>query len=218
LHGVYLADRSDGEIFLPIAPFTHIYGFLQGPLVPLSARGETVIPERFQPEHVELLTRHLVSFFCGGPPAIYAGVLRTGAVVDAAEISAHCASQLVNHKCPSEVRVIEQLPVTAAHKLDRVALRRAAHREEGWRPAESAEPARMLYQAGNSKELRVMSHVPLTVNGRPAAAGNKIGRDRSVADCIGFDWSADFKFCQSRAYAGAAESLPQKVIALALVA
>ena len=68
--------RSDGEVFLPIAPFTHIYGFLQGVLVPLSARGETVIPERFEPEHVvELLARHCVTFFGGGPPAIYAGLL-----------------------------------------------------------------------------------------------------------------------------------------------
>jgi long-chain acyl-CoA synthetase len=68
--------RTDGEVFLPIAPFTHIYGFMQGVLVPLSARGETVIPERFQPEHiVELLARYRVTFFGGGPPAIYAGVL-----------------------------------------------------------------------------------------------------------------------------------------------
>ena len=68
--------RADGEVFLPIAPFTHIYGFLAGVLVPLSARGETVIPERFQPEHiVELLARHRVTFFGGGPPAIYAGLL-----------------------------------------------------------------------------------------------------------------------------------------------
>jgi long-chain acyl-CoA synthetase len=68
--------RTDGEVFLPIAPFTHVYGFLLGVLAPLSARGETVIPERFQPEHiVELLARYRVTFFGGGPPAIYAGVL-----------------------------------------------------------------------------------------------------------------------------------------------
>ena len=68
--------RSEGEVFLPIAPFTHVYGFLQGVLVPVSACGETVIPQQFQPEHiVELLARHRVTFFGGGPPAIYAGVL-----------------------------------------------------------------------------------------------------------------------------------------------
>jgi long-chain acyl-CoA synthetase len=68
--------HTDGEVFLPIAPFTHIYGFLTGVLAPLSACGETVIPDRFQPEHiVELLAHHRVTFFGGGPPAIYAGVL-----------------------------------------------------------------------------------------------------------------------------------------------
>jgi long-chain acyl-CoA synthetase len=314
--------RTDGEVFLPIAPFSHIYGFVQGLLVPLSARGETVIPERFQPEQVvELLARYRVTFFCGGPPAIYAGLLAapnlgsadlsslrvcpaggapfpvelmerwrratgleiyegygmsemapitgttaltrvrpgsvgkpvpgndvqivdletglrvlspgekgelrvrgphmmtgyrnrpeetaqtirdgfiytgdighldedgfvfitdrkkdvvfvkgfnvfpreveevihalpkvggvgvvgvpdartggerlvafvvpcTGKIVDPAEISAHCASRLVNYQCPTEVRVVGQLPVTAAHKLDRVALRRAARGEQ----------------------------------------------------------------------------------------
>ncbi len=68
--------RADGEVFLPIAPFTHIYGFVQGVLLPLSARAGTVIPERFQPEHiVDLLVRYRVTFFGGGPPAIYAGLL-----------------------------------------------------------------------------------------------------------------------------------------------
>ena len=68
--------RIGTDVFLPIAPFTHNYGFLTGVLVPLSARGETVIPMRFQPQHiVELLAHHRVTFFGGGPPAIYAGLL-----------------------------------------------------------------------------------------------------------------------------------------------
>jgi long-chain acyl-CoA synthetase len=68
--------RMSDEVWLPIAPFTHIYGFLQGVLSPVSARAEVVIPERFQPEHVvELMARHRVTVFGGGPPAIYAGVL-----------------------------------------------------------------------------------------------------------------------------------------------
>jgi long-chain acyl-CoA synthetase len=72
----YIWPAQDDEVFLPIAPFTHIYGFLIGALLPLYVRGETVIPERFQPERiVELLVRHRVTFFGGGPPAIYAGLL-----------------------------------------------------------------------------------------------------------------------------------------------
>jgi long-chain acyl-CoA synthetase len=71
-----LSPCSEHEVFLAIVPCTHIYGFLTGVLVPISARCETVIAERFQPDHiVELLERHHVTFFGGGPPAIYAGVL-----------------------------------------------------------------------------------------------------------------------------------------------
>ena len=80
--------RTNREVFLPIAPFTHIYGFIEGVLVPVSAQGETVIPERFQPEHiVELLARHRVTFFGGGPPAIYAGLL-TAKNLGSADLSA----------------------------------------------------------------------------------------------------------------------------------
>ena len=80
--------QTNREVFLPIAPFTHIYGFMEGVLVPVSARRETVIPERFQPEHiVELLARCRVTFFGGGPPAIYAGVL-TAKNLGSADLSA----------------------------------------------------------------------------------------------------------------------------------
>lgn len=68
--------RTRGEVWLPVAPFTHIYGFLQGVLGPVFARAETVIPERFRPEEiVAAMARHGVSVFGGGPPAIYAGLL-----------------------------------------------------------------------------------------------------------------------------------------------
>ena len=68
--------RTNRDVFLPIAPFNHVYGFVVGVLLPVSACGETVIPERFQPEHVvELLARYRVTFFGGGPPAIYAALL-----------------------------------------------------------------------------------------------------------------------------------------------
>lgn len=73
------STRINADVFLPIAPFTHIYGFVTGVLVPVSGCGETVIPERFQPEHiVELLARYRVTYFGGGPPAIYAGLLAAG--------------------------------------------------------------------------------------------------------------------------------------------
>jgi long-chain acyl-CoA synthetase len=68
--------RTEGDVFLAIAPFSHMYGLLAGVLLPVYVRGETVIPERFQPEHiVELIMRHRVTIFGGGPPAIYTAVL-----------------------------------------------------------------------------------------------------------------------------------------------
>src|SRR3954469_19301967 len=68
--------RMSGEVWLPIAPFTHIYGFLQGVLAPVSACATAVIPERFNPEHVvKLMAEHRVTVFGVGPPAICAGVL-----------------------------------------------------------------------------------------------------------------------------------------------
>jgi long-chain acyl-CoA synthetase len=66
----------------------------------------------------------------GGERLIAFVVPRTGKRVDAAQILAHRASQLVGYKCPSEVRMVGQLPVTGAQKLDRMALRRAARGEQ----------------------------------------------------------------------------------------
>ena len=68
--------RASGEVWLAIAPFTHIFGFLTGALAPVAARAEVVVPERFKPELiVDLMSRHRVTVFGGGPPTIYAGLL-----------------------------------------------------------------------------------------------------------------------------------------------
>jgi long-chain acyl-CoA synthetase len=66
----------------------------------------------------------------GGERLVAFVVPRTGETVDPTEISLYCAARLVSYKCPSEVRVVEQLPITAAHKLDHVALRRVARGEQ----------------------------------------------------------------------------------------
>jgi long-chain acyl-CoA synthetase len=66
----------------------------------------------------------------GGERLVAFVVPRTDQKVDAVEISAHCASRLVGYKCPTEVRVVGQLPLTRAQKLDRIALRRAACGEQ----------------------------------------------------------------------------------------
>jgi long-chain acyl-CoA synthetase len=60
-------------------------------------------------------------------------VPRAGEAPGEAEIAAHVAERLVAYKCPSVVRVVDELPTTGAQKLDRVALRRKA-RDEGPEP------------------------------------------------------------------------------------
>jgi long-chain acyl-CoA synthetase len=64
------------EIWLPVAPFTHIYGFLMGLTNPIMRAGAVVIPERFQPDLiVDLLVDEGVTIFGGGPPAIYQALM-----------------------------------------------------------------------------------------------------------------------------------------------
>ena len=44
--------RTHSEVWLPIAPFTHIYALVSGVLAPIYARAKVIIPERFRPEPV----------------------------------------------------------------------------------------------------------------------------------------------------------------------
>lgn len=74
----------DAEVWLPVAPFTHIYGFLMGVVNPLLRAGTVVIPERFKPELiVDLLVRERITVFGGGPPAIYQGIMAAETFADA---------------------------------------------------------------------------------------------------------------------------------------
>ena len=71
-----LWPTRDGDVWLPVAPFTHIYGYLMGVTNPLLRGGTLVIPPQFQPALVvDMLTEHRVTVFGGGPPAIYQAVL-----------------------------------------------------------------------------------------------------------------------------------------------
>jgi long-chain acyl-CoA synthetase len=67
---------QDAETWLPVAPFTHIYGFLMGVLNPVLRAGTVVIPPRFHPDLiVEMLQSERVTIFGGGPPAIYQAIM-----------------------------------------------------------------------------------------------------------------------------------------------
>ena len=66
----------EGEVWLPVAPFTHIYGYLMGVTNPMLKAGTIVLPPRFQPDLVvDLLAQHSVTVFGGGPPAIYQALM-----------------------------------------------------------------------------------------------------------------------------------------------
>lgn len=67
---------NDGEIWLPVAPFTHVYGFLMGVLNPLLRAGSIVIPPRFHPDLiVDMMAGESVTVFGGGPPSIYQAIM-----------------------------------------------------------------------------------------------------------------------------------------------
>ena len=67
---------QDGEVFLPIAPFSHIYGYLMGICVPLQSAGTSVIPAQFKPADVlDLMESEKVTVLGGGPPAIYLALM-----------------------------------------------------------------------------------------------------------------------------------------------
>ncbi|MCR8548848.1 AMP-binding protein [Salipiger sp. P9] len=66
----------EGEVFLPIAPYSHIYGFLSGICLPLQSGGSSIVPERFHPADVlDLIEREKVSVLGGGPPAVYQAMM-----------------------------------------------------------------------------------------------------------------------------------------------
>lgn len=72
------------ETWLPVAPFTHIYGYLMGLTNPIIRGGAVVIPERFHPDLiVDMLMNEGVTIFGGGPPAIYQGVMSSARFADA---------------------------------------------------------------------------------------------------------------------------------------
>ena len=70
---------QDNERWLPVAPFTHVYGFLMGVVNPVIRAGAVIIPARFQPDLiVDMLTEENITIFGGGPPAIYQGIMSSG--------------------------------------------------------------------------------------------------------------------------------------------
>lgn len=67
---------NENETWLPVAPFSHVYGFLMGVVNPILRGGKLVLPDRFKPDLVvDLMAKERVTVFGGGPPAIYQALL-----------------------------------------------------------------------------------------------------------------------------------------------
>lgn len=74
----------DGDVWLPVAPFTHVYGFLMGVVNPVLRAGTLTLPRRFHPDLiVDMLQDDNVTLFGGGPPAIYQAVMASTKFADA---------------------------------------------------------------------------------------------------------------------------------------
>jgi long-chain acyl-CoA synthetase len=68
--------KASGEVWIPVAPMFHIYGFLMGVLNPVWGAGTLIIPERFKPDLViDLIENHRATVFGGGPPALYGALM-----------------------------------------------------------------------------------------------------------------------------------------------
>lgn len=70
--------RLDEEVWLNVAPISHVWGFQMGLMNPVYGRSALVIVPRYKPDTVlDALQRHRVTVFSGGPAAIYVGLLAT---------------------------------------------------------------------------------------------------------------------------------------------
>lgn len=68
--------RLHDEVWLNVAPVSHVWGIHMGCFNPVYGRSTLIIVPRFQPDTVaDLMEKHRVTVFSGGPSAIYQGLL-----------------------------------------------------------------------------------------------------------------------------------------------
>lgn len=136
--------RAQGEVWLPIAPFFHIYGFMQGVVNPVYGRATAVIPERFQPDHIlDLLVRERVTVFGGGPPAIYAGLLAAEGLAQA-DLAALRLCPAGGAPFPVELlerwRRITGREIHEGYGMTEMAAIAGVTARSGWRPGSVGKP------------------------------------------------------------------------------
>ncbi len=76
--------RVGEDVWLNVAPVSHVWGFFMGCMNPVYNRSTLVVVPRFTPDNVvSEIARHKVTFFSGGPAAIYGGLLSSSLIQDA---------------------------------------------------------------------------------------------------------------------------------------
>jgi long-chain acyl-CoA synthetase len=95
--------EPDQDVWLNIAPSSHIWGFLMGLCMPIHYRARLIIFPAFNPSAVvEALARQKVTVFGGGPAPIYSGLL-SAPNFDEADLSSLRLCPCGGAPCPPEL-------------------------------------------------------------------------------------------------------------------
>ena len=95
----------DDEIMLNVAPMSHIWGHHYSVVMPLFLGATAVVARQYQPELVlDLLERHHVTLFAGGPASIYVGLVNSPRI-EQIDLSALRFSLAGGAPCPEALLV-----------------------------------------------------------------------------------------------------------------
>jgi long-chain acyl-CoA synthetase len=95
----------DREVILNVAPMFHIWGHHYSVIMPLYLGATAVVARQYQPDRVlDLLERHRVTLFAGGPASIYVGLLNSPRI-DEVDLSSLDFSLAGGAPCPEALLV-----------------------------------------------------------------------------------------------------------------
>src|SRR5262245_44399928 len=95
----------DQEVILNVAPMFHIWGHHYSTVMPLFLGATAVVARQYQPDLVlDLLERHHVTLFAGGPASIYVGLVNSPRIDDV-DLSALRFSLAGGAPCPEALLV-----------------------------------------------------------------------------------------------------------------
>jgi long-chain acyl-CoA synthetase len=115
----------DCEVILNVAPMFHIWGHHYSVIQPLYLGATAVIARQYQPDAVlDMMERHRITLFAGGPPSIYIGLLNSPRIDDV-DLSALRFSLSGGAPCP-EALLVRWLGRTAHPILEGIGMSEGA--------------------------------------------------------------------------------------------